>query len=41
MQLIFHRVYDVPADRTYDKVSGKYSGDTGPRRVKREHTVKS
>lgn len=41
MQLIFHRVYDVPADRTYDKVSGKYSGDTGPQGVKREHAVKS
>ena len=40
MQLVFERVYPVPADRTYDKTGGKYCGDTGPQPVKAEH-VKS
>lgn len=37
VQLIFHRVYPVPADRTYDMTGGKYSGDTGPQAIKVEH----
>jgi len=36
VQLIFHRVSPVPADRTYDKTGGKYSGDTGPQVIKQE-----
>lgn len=41
MQLIFHRVHPVPADRTYDMTGGKYCGDTGPQAVKLELPVKS
>lgn len=37
IQLRFHRINPVADDKGYDAMGGKYSGDTGPQVVKKEH----
>ena len=37
-QLVFQRGYMVPHDQTYAATGAKYSGDTGPQPIKKEHS---
>lgn len=37
IQLRFHRLNPVADEKGYDATGGKYSGDTGPQPVKKEH----
>ena len=37
-QLVFQRGYMVPHDQTYAVTGAKYSGDTGPQPIKKEHS---